>query len=799
MARRAGLGRVLLDAETRAQLEGEIETEAAAGGYALTALSPPYAGVPQRRSGRQSRTVGRDSEMAFLTSRIAMLEQDSGGQAILLVGPPGIGKTRLLGEFLGAFDTGTTRNERLHCLPALCNTALAPLRELCRALFPTPPAALLDDAADAALFAELAGAKVNSAALAPLSDHQRDQRLRGLFFRLIKAAAQDRVLIIAVEDVHWVDATTRGCLDYLVQRIGETRICLVMTTRPVDGPALAEVVLPLAPLGRIESLNLLRDPALSSGFDDAVADILVRRAGGNPFFIEELARASEAGGDPAIDLPQTIHAVIALRISALEVEARQLLLCAAVIGPPASLPMIARLAERDALAIEDGLAELIRRDFLREEKGGLVFRHMLIQDTAYDMLAKFEKRRLHGIAADILTQATETAPERLAFHQQSAGRLKQAAASWCDASRGALHRSALNEAVAFARNGIDLVAPDKAADRSLEIDLQLMLASALTALKGFGAHEVGVAYARAEVLLAGSPPGRVRIRVLVGLWIHTWVRGRLSDALGHATSILKIAEHAGDPSLTLQAFAGLGQVQFHRGDMQTAHQNLAAGLAAIKDAPPSTAPSQNAATSCAAYLSWTQAMLGHVSQARESLAQSRAFSVLRENPYAEAIYCALATGPLMLIGDVQGCLEHAQRAETLSQEHGFSFWLGTGLVLKGWSLGQSAQFDAAFAALDEGIVIFEATDAGVQLANFRGVRAEILLAAGRHAEGLAEAKRALGLAEAVEDMWFAPRILATAARLASALGHDDEAAAHLARARDLTRHFGMDLAAVTLA
>ncbi|MBT8447765.1 MAG: AAA family ATPase, partial [Gammaproteobacteria bacterium] len=544
-------GEIVVSATVRDQMRDEIEVANIQNGFRVLSVAPMTAGIPARPRKRPTRFIGRTAEMTFLATQRDML-QDGTGQAMLLSGPAGIGKTRLVSEFLGSIDEAAFRPVKVQCLPTLCNTPLAPIRALCLALFSTPPGGVIRDDTDAALLRELRDDTAGDAPeLQLLSDHQRRQRSCALFDRIVNGLGTPRPLVVVFEDVHWLDSTSREYLEALLRQVDRKRLMVVMTTRPSDMPPLTETVLHLSPLNRNESLSLLRDSCDETGIPAEVATTLVERAEGNPFFIEELALAAQTGADPAVDLPTTVHSVIASRIGALAPGLRQLVYLISVIGPPAPLSLIALLLERPADTVERDMLDLVRRGFLQADPAGYGFRHMLINDTAYAMVEESDRRRLHAEIAQYLEdddRGTTARPERLAWHHQEAGATDQAIQYWIAASRAALHRSARNEAITFAENGLALIDGETREDTRRELDLLLCLAPALIALRGFGAEAVGQAYTQADRLnrRVGNPKSEIRVRV--GLWIHTWVRGRLTESLQHADELLELAAQFPDPA-----------------------------------------------------------------------------------------------------------------------------------------------------------------------------------------------------------------------------------------------------------
>jgi len=795
-------GDILLGASAWAQLGGEADVEETAAGFRLVSLGPMRAGIPARPQKRPTRFVGRAAEQAFLASHLAALRAGT-GQALTLTGPPGIGKTRLVSEFLDTLDPTGFRVARLQCLPSLTDTPVAPIRDLCRLLFSNLPTGVgiegVDlDEVDVALLRDLLDDAVTDAPpLQAIPDHTRRQRSRALVDRLMRSVCTEYPHILVFEDIHWIDATSWEYLEELVRSVDRKRMMVLMTTRHLQGPESGDPAgsaLQLSPLGHQESMDLLRDIYGGERLDAVASKILVRRAAGNPFFIEELALAAQTGGDPATDLPDTVQAVTAIRIGSLGEDLRSLVFLVAVIGPPAPIELIAALLGLPTADVEERMLRLFRMGFVQAGPDGYTFRHMLINDTAYVMVAPADRKRLHAqIARHLETAGTAgiQRPERLAWHFQEAGEPVRAIPYWVAASRAALHRSARLEAIAFARKGLALIdtkAPDSAAN---ELDLQLCLAPALTALRGFGADAVGEAYGRAQQLNAVIGTPKTAVRVQVGLWIHTWVRGRLTQSLDHAGRLLDLAERAPGPALSLQAHAGKGQVLLHTGEFHDALHHLENGLRAYGGQQPATVPAQNAAVSCSAYAAWVCSALAREEDARRYLTQSQRLSALYANPYAEAIHYALGTGPLMFLGDADSCLTYADRAISVSRQHDFAFWLGTALVLRGWALGRHGRAAAARAAMDEGIAVFEATGAGVQLANWYGLKAETLLISGDVQGGLDAANHALACAESTGDIFFTPRIHATLARLHDALGKPELAALHRHKAAELAGRMGM--------
>lgn len=792
---------VLLSVAVQQQLRDEVTCIAIEHGFRLTAVNDLQAGVPGRPQKQPSHFVGRMAELAFLSESLEGAGSGH-GQGVTLSGPAGIGKTRLLSEFLATLDTSGFRSLKVQCLPSLSNTALAPIRDMYRALFVKAPADVIRTDIDTALHAELLGeATAHAAVLNSLSEHQRKQQSYILVSRMLAAHCVEQTLVLAFEDVHWLDVSSRDCLEAVIGQTDGTRLLVVMTTRPTDDPPLSEAMVQLSPLRRHDGLKLLRDNINATEIDADVADDLVRRAAGNPFFIEELALASQSGDDPSHELPETVQAVISVRIGALDPADRMFLYVIAVVGHAARIDLVSHLLGQSADVVDATAARLRSMGFILAEPGAYSFRHMLINDTAYAMLAPAERRKLHGkIAAYLEGDAPSRAPqpEELAWHYQEAGEVDQATEYWLKACRTAMQRLAHREGIVFAQNGLALIAAGGIDSPKRELDLQLYLAFALTALKGYGADDVGEAYSQAQKMnkVVGDP--RANIRVLFGLWINAWVSGRLSKSLVYAQDMLDVTNVANDPDLNLQAHASMGQVLMHKGRLGEALGHLNMGLDAIADRPPTSSPAQIASVACSAFACWTNCMIGNQPEADRILDVSYQLAHAHENPLARAVHFGLCHEPFMFTGQVERCLDYADRNISISRTHDFAFWLGTGLVMRGWALGQMGRMDTAFDALDEGISVFEATGAGVQLSNWYGLKAETLLTAGRLKEGLKAADHALDCADRTGDVYFTPRIHTVAARLWSELNERENATRHAEKAKQRAAEFGMAKLVTTL-
>jgi class 3 adenylate cyclase/tetratricopeptide (TPR) repeat protein len=378
--------------------------------------------------------VGRDQEVGVLSSIWDRVVNEGQGYLVTVLGPAGIGKTRLEREFsfLASGQGGRVLPGRslpygeqtgygafalqIKALAEILETDPAPaarakLEKVLAALFPGEPANDL-----ASQLALLVGVGDET----PTADRQ------SLFFlarRLVEAVAQDRPLMLVFEDLHWADPSLLDLLEYLAARVRDAPVLLLalarpqlLDTRPNWGGGLpASATLPLDALST-DASRTLATQLLPDDVPSVTVERLVDTAGGNPLFLEELAASLSETSLVASELPTSVRATIAARIDALPPDTRAALLNASVIGKLFWVGALERLAPG---AGEKGVLDLLEaRDFVRRQAASrlegdqeYVFKHMLIREVAYSILPRATRRQRHGQVAGFLE---EKAGDRLA-------------------------------------------------------------------------------------------------------------------------------------------------------------------------------------------------------------------------------------------------------------------------------------------------------------------------------------------------------------------------------------------------
>ncbi len=779
LADRAGRQQVALSDRAASHLGPEVRRRRTVTGAVPLLRALPGSDAAAASVGRGfADFVGRQAEMAFLTDTLERTMSGRGGM-VVLCGEAGIGKSRLLTEFLALADTQGCPCLTLLSDPRDRNTPMGMMASLARRIDAALGAGNAEegrlDTVEDALWRDLLDAGADAGVLAMLSPHARRQRSFRVLLTHLARLAKRGPMVLAIEDAHWLDATSRDFLDHLGRAVDGIAVMAVVTSRPEPGPAQIDApvatTLRLPPLQPADGLQLVRGRSGVAGMRDEDARALVERAAGNPLFLEQLLVAVDGGADPLRDLPDTVQEVIAVRFGRLSTRARALLLATAVIGPQARRTAMAGAVAWDETELDAALSELLDAAVLVEDmleaEGKFRFRHILLQNVAYAMLAPQDRQDLHSRIARLLAQDDQAAePERLAWHYQEAGETVAAVAQWTRAARLAQRRSASREAVAFAHNGLRLMRESRdQTSVGRELELQLTLAPALAATMGYGSDEVGIAYRRARDLsrLAGTPRGE--FRMLVGLWNYAWVRGDLAQARGHAGELLALASSRGDPTLQLRAHACMGEILFHMADFSAASDHLANACQLFADSAEVQAATRVPAVACHCYAAWTASFLGRSAEAHEFCDTAGGIADALLQPFSMALHLALKAELLLFEGDVLACRDTAREAAALSLREGFPFWHGTALVNLGWAEAHAGDPAGGLARLQEGISVFEATGARVQLANWYGLLAEVFHLAGDRKNARTACDTAADWARRTGDLFFLPRIERTRAAL----------------------------------
>ena len=625
----AGPGEVLIGERTL-ELVGEAVRVELAGPLALKGKSAPVAawrlleltGTPAVARALDSPFMGRERELAALFAALASVVEARSCQLCTVVGPPGIGKSRIAEEFTRA-AAGDHRVVVGRCLPYGEGITYWPLAEIVQQATSGEPRIedFLDGDENAALVAERIAGAIGTA-----EPSGAPEETFWAFRKLFEALAREQPLIVVVDELQWAEPTLLDLLEYLLTFASDVPMLLLCLSRPElfderpswAAPRRGAVVIALEPLAEEESSALVETLAATRGLQAAGLARIVATAEGNPLFLEQLLAYRAGNGDGDVAVPPTIQALLAARIDRLDAEERAVLLRAAVEGKSFHRGALAELLPEHArVTLGARLIALVRQELIRPDRsqfpGDDAFRfgHSLIQEAAYDAASKELRAEAHERYAEWLEgrvgEHVMQYEEILGYHLEQAHRYGVELARPDDALAGraaerlaragerALARGDIPAALNLLERSVTLVAaPDAiSADVLYALGITRMEAGDLA-----GADQaLSDAIARAE---GGSDPGlarraaleRLGLRGLTGRATDDEIRAevelaipvleRLRDDAGLAKAWLRLAEveHslAGGEQAAEQAFVHAGRAGQGRDEEDALFERLSAAL-----------------------------------------------------------------------------------------------------------------------------------------------------------------------------------------------------------------------------
>jgi class 3 adenylate cyclase/predicted ATPase len=747
-------GAVVVTARVQRQVAGLFVAEER-GTHALKGVPEPTvlfrlvrASGGGRRSGARQLTplVGRDDEMTMLLRRWERARQGD-GQLVLIVGEPGLGKSRLIEEFHARLgDTPHTWVE-WSCSQLLQNTPLHPIAEWGRQRFggADVPAerrladlesslaqVKLDPAENAPLLALLLDIPLPEEHAPTLAPEESRRRLLAALTNWVIAGARVQPVVLAFEDLHWADPTTLDVLRGVAERGALAPLFIVATTRPEFRPHWSmrshHGTISLGPLDRLQVRDMVVELAARHALPKEVVEDVAARTGGVPLFVEEVTRLllerGEQGSTQAI--PPTLQQSLAARLDRLG-PAREVAQIGSVIGRGFSYRLLRDVAGMEDAPLQAALEKLAEADIVLVQglppDNDYRFKHALIQDAAYENLLKSRRQVLHRRVAEILRDnvAAVAEPELLAHHFAQAGLTEAAIEWWGKAGQRSLERSALVEGIEQLTRALAQIAklPATPALRREEIRFQVALISPLYHVKGAAAPETKAAAERAGLLIEQAEAlgelledPLLLFSVLYGFWIVNLVAfdgEAVREIAGH---VLALAEKQQATAPLMIGHRLVGTTLVYRGEFARScplFDRANAFYDPVAHRPLVTRFGQDGRVGILLYHSWALWFLGYPDAAL--VAADRALMDAREIGHTATLMYALIHAAMVHCYCGQYAVAFAEAAEDIAQgnEKGSLFWVGFGTTTQGCLAALSGKAADAIEMIASGLTTLRAT------------------------------------------------------------------------------------------
>ena len=828
---RAGALEVLVSDETKGLLRGAMECEEAGladhlePGKTTTLYRVRAEAVPAgliTSGSAEPPLVERAAEVAQLTS--AWQHAENGDpRIILLVGEPGVGKSRLVRELRHVLPPAAWLETR--CMAENRTSPLRPVVDLLEALPDTPEQLIerhgLDRASTAPLLASLLALPFEETGT-PLGPDIKKERTLAMLALLLLRTAAERPRVFVVEDLHWADPTTIELLTLLVDELraapagSASRLCVLLTARPEfaapwNSADVTTISVPRLSRAGVASMVCSRLQGEEPPAD--VIDHIANRTDGVPLFVEELthllldtgALAGRAGARQAdweTAIPGTLRELLGARLDALSTSARETAQLAAAIGREVRHDVLAACVDTDEGLLMRDVRELIDARLLHQRRstaeGSYVFRHALVRDAAYESMLRPTLHRVHRrIAATIrehFPDIAEQQPEVVAQHLEGAGDTEVAVTYWQRAGDRALRRAAYSEARQHVERGLAAVTrlPESALRTHAEIELLTTLGTVLLSTQGYASPEVEATFARA-LTLCDEAKGHVSAKIFSGIIGVYITRGERESTERLLPYLEQLRSAPRDAVELVTAYNGLAIAAFWRGAHGDAQDYAERAMPVYRGDEFQrylVEYGYDGGIFCYAYAAWNLWVLGRPTEAEARCRELLDIAEGSRDPHARSLALAFAVLVSHARRDAAETVARAERLLAIAGEQKFYLWTGIALCAHGAGLTLGGAAASAIAEIRQGLQLSEMVGNRIGHAYYTTFLVEALLVTGELDEAQTLVTEGLALCQTSLARFHEPELHRLAGVLCAARGDAAGAESQHRRALGMARERG---------
>jgi pimeloyl-ACP methyl ester carboxylesterase/DNA-binding SARP family transcriptional activator/tetratricopeptide (TPR) repeat protein len=743
-----------------------------------------------RAEGQLSPFVGREMQLEIL-NKAWHDTLDGEHQTLVVIGNPGVGKSRLVHEFVGAIPESEAENLEAGALETDLRSGFVVIRKVLQGLLGISDAEAITETLEKVEAAwntrkldprllvpilAILGLPVSDSLWTAVPGKERLRRMQEAAVAVLLSAGQAKPVVLLIEDLHWADPESEAILVRLAEAASATRLLLIVTCRPeYDGSAFAAArpieirISGLSPAESGELLNYLigRDSRLTQ-----LRACLSAACKGNALFLEETIRnLAETGrlegelgryhplgdvGDMVI--PSNIHSIVEARFERLDKDSKGLAEIASIFGDEIPLQSLKRMAAISELRFEAALQNLKKADLLVEvqvfPETCFQFKHALIRNTISARITSPALVELHKTALAELKACYGGRPdehsERLAKHAEQAQLWEEAATYHRISADKAIKRSAHQSALEHIESGIRLlknIDVEGAAQR--EIDFELLRGLVLMAARGWGSNEVLAAFARAEELCERIGDRPRLFAALRGRAQYYMLSGKPAAAHDLACRWAGMAKDHSDPGLVIETEHMFWTNNFFLGEASTSHDHAERAIDlynAERDHHLTFKYSGHDPGVCSRCFSGLSAWLtGDPAKARLRCEEAIALAKRLQHPLTTALAYWGTSYLHIFAGEPERALMAAESELQIAEEFQFPLLHGQAAFQIGWARFWIGERSIGMESMDRAISAIRQTGAEMGLPYFIALYAEALADCGRLEEAKDAVESALDL------------------------------------------------------
>lgn len=769
---------------------------------ALFAVRAAVGNLLEARSDALTPLIGREHKVSLLLDRWEQAREGP-GQVVLLVGEPGLGKSRLAytltQHIQGQRDQSDSTIIEWRCSPYYQNTLLYPARDSLERLLglghEEVPATAFDclvrhlakyDLARpevVPLFAALLSLPTDERfpplGLSPI--REREKTFWALQQWLLASAEQHPVLFV-VEDLHWADPSTQEFLRQFVAEGQHDRALTLLTFRPEFQPPWPEVAhqtrLALSRLTRSHVGEMMRRMLEVETLPEAIVDLVYDRSGGVPLFVEEFVQVVQESGlldrmesDGARMLallahtiPASLRDLVMARLDRLAGD-REVAQMSAALGREFNYDLLAAVTTLQGPALQAELTKLVQGGILHQRGRwptySYVFRHALLQDSVYKTLIKGKRQQIHSRIAEALEaefpRIAQAQPELLAHHCTEADLTEKAIGYWLTAGLRSRDRFANDEAIGHLTLGMELLATLAESPERDAQELQFLnaLGAAYQSARGYGAPEAGRVFRRARELCDRIGQPVERFAAMWGAWAWHTARGDLRLCMKLADEAVNYAGSIDDPGMKMEALFLTGFTMFYRADFAGARDHCGRAVADYDDRGRTkkwaTYLGQDSGVTHRLYLALALWHLGYPDQALSASREALTLARIIGHP------CTLGVAGHHTAWLYQACrlgteaVAATEEESAISAEQGFALWRATAMLDKGAGIVLQGRPEEALPLLVKGLDDYRATGCECSVPYYLSMLGDAYVQVGRFQDAREALDEGLAIAEKNDD------------------------------------------------